>query len=202
MKVFNKIKWVSGIVLIFGIVLATNLIDRDNFSKLRNSTTTIYKDRIVASDIIFDISHLVQKKKLTLATADTLLFERNHANLSDKIDVLIEKYEQTKLTKKESDIFEVLKTQLESFDKMELDYFSGELSEKDAFVELIAGIDESLYKLSKLQVSEGKLQMLKSNKAMESIELFTQIEIIFLVIAGILIQIIILYTPKSKREDI
>ncbi|SFT48170.1 Four helix bundle sensory module for signal transduction [Lishizhenia tianjinensis] len=199
MKIWNKIKWVSGVVLVFAIVLATNLIDRDNFSKLRQSTTTIYKDRIVASDILFDLSHLIQQKKLTLATADTNLFKRSNATLSDSIQALLSNYEQTKLTDKEAGIFNSLKGQLISFEELENDYFTGDI-DKEAFVQLIAGIDENLYKLSKVQLYEGKLQMLKSNKAMESVELFTQIEIIFLVIAGILIQVIILYTPKSKRK--
>lgn len=200
MKILNKIKWVSGVVLIFGVVLATNLIDRDNFSRLKNSTTTIYKDRIVASDIIYDLSHLIQQKKLTLATADTSLFERTNARLSDSINILIERFEQTKLTRKESDIFRDLKIQVKKFEELEQDFFTDKTEDKDRFITLIAGIDESLYKLSKVQIHEAKLQMMRSNKAMETVELFTQIEIIFLVIAAILIQVIILYTPKSKRN--
>jgi hypothetical protein len=42
MKVYNKMKWALGILLVFIIVLITNLIDRDNFNRIRYSIVTIY----------------------------------------------------------------------------------------------------------------------------------------------------------------
>lgn len=193
MKAINKIKWVSGIVLIFCIVLATNLIDRDNFNKLKETTRTIYEDRIVASDIIYEISHIYQEKKLALATSDSSYFITKNKAFTDQVEVLVDKYDHTKLTDKEAKIFNTLKTEFKEFSAADLSLSSKE--EKERLIALISAIDENMYDLAKVQLEEGKRQMITSNDTMESINLFTQIEIIFLVIAGIAIQVIILYKP-------
>lgn len=64
MTLFSKIKWVLGIVLIFVLVITTNLIDRQNFAIVNDSIETIYADRLVAQDIIYDLSSSMQEKKL------------------------------------------------------------------------------------------------------------------------------------------
>jgi len=65
---------------------------------------------------------------------------------------------------------------------------------------IVTSIDEislNLYDLSKVQLNEGKRQMILNNKTMENIDLFAQLEIIFLIIMAVLVQIIILYKPKE-----
>ena len=44
-----------------------------------------------------------------------------------------------------------------------------------------------------IQVEEGKQQMFMSNKAMKTIDLFTQVEIIFLIMMAIIVQVIIFF---------
>jgi hypothetical protein len=58
-----------------------------------------------------------------------------------------------------------------------------------------------LYDLSKVQLKEGKRQMSLSEKTMDTIELFTQVEIIFLIVMAVLIQLIVLYQPKDKKQS-
>lgn len=49
-------------------------------------------------------------------------------------------------------------------------------------------------------MKEGKRQMSISKKAADKLELFTQIEIYLLAFLAIVIQIIIMYQPKEKKE--
>lgn len=63
MTLFIKIKWVLGIVLVFLLVLTTNLVDRQNFLVVKESMEAIYADRLVAQDIIFDLSKLIWEKE-------------------------------------------------------------------------------------------------------------------------------------------
>jgi hypothetical protein len=62
-------------------------------------------------------------------------------------------------------------------------------------------LKDDLYDLSKVQLKEGKRQMSLSEKTMDTIELFTQVEIIFLIVMAVLIQLIVLYQPKDKKQS-
>ena len=47
-------------------------------------------------------------------------------------------------------------------------------------------------------MNEGKKQMSISKRAIDSIELFTQLEIYALIFLGIIVQVIVIYNPKEK----
>jgi len=74
MKLYTKVKWVLGILMIFILIIATNLIDRNNFVRIKDSLETIYEDRLVAKDLIFKISKSVQEKELALAKLDSTFY--------------------------------------------------------------------------------------------------------------------------------
>lgn len=193
MKIFSKIRWIASILLVFFIVLITNLIDRKNFNQLSYSVTTMYEDRIVASDILFEISGMIKEKQIAALTSDTAFFSDQNHQLNLKIDKLINNYSLTKLTKDESLAFNELQEQLRSLKQKEKS--AANLSNGEVF-NSITKIDEQLYKLSKIQLQEGKQQVFISNKAKDTVNLYTHGEIIFLIVMAILIQIIILYKPK------
>jgi hypothetical protein len=58
----------------FFLVLATNLVDRSNFNRIKNSVISIYEDRLVAKGIIFDMNALVNQKQVALLKGDTIFF--------------------------------------------------------------------------------------------------------------------------------
>jgi hypothetical protein len=64
----------------------------------------------------------------------------------------------------------------------------------------IKTISNTLSDLSDIQIAEGKRQMQIGKKAIESVELLTQLEIWIMVILGIIVQVIILYDPKKNTE--
>jgi len=72
------------------------------------------------------------------------------------------------------------------------------LLQNTALVKRISEVKDNLYDLSKIQLDEGKKQMSISEKAISSVELFTQIEIYILIFLAILIQIIVIYKPKDS----
>ncbi|TXB60555.1 MCP four helix bundle domain-containing protein [Phaeodactylibacter luteus] len=197
MKLIDKVKWITGILLVFIIVLTTNLIDKDNFNRLRYAVETIYEDRIVASDLIFEMSVLVQEKELAVATADAAYFEQGNRKANQGLQGLVGRYEQTRLTNKERDIFNDLKEELTALEAMEAQYLSSGGENRAELLEEINAIDRSLYLLSKVQLDEGRRQLSVSNETMKAIDLFTQGEIIFLVLMAILVQGIILYKPRD-----
>lgn len=71
MTFFNKIKWVLSILMVFVLIVTTNLIDRNNFIRVKDSVVTIYEDRLIAKDLIFEMSKAVQEKEVAVAASDT-----------------------------------------------------------------------------------------------------------------------------------
>ena len=63
MGFYNKLKWILGILMVFVLIIATNLIDKNNFVRVRDSVVTIYEDRLVANDLIFEMLKSVQEKE-------------------------------------------------------------------------------------------------------------------------------------------
>lgn len=197
MSFFSKIRWVASILLVFFIVLITNLIDRANFSKLSYSVTTLYEDRIVASDLLFEMSRLMQKKEIAIIAANTNFLKNENTKFNSEVNNLLERYYQTKLTEKEKLVFDKLKAELTTLARTE----KNETPEREKLLTSIEKINQYVYDLAKVQIQESKRQVFISNKAMDTIDLFTQFEIIFLILMAILVQIIIFYKPKSLHEN-
>lgn len=198
MVFYNKAKWILGILMVFVLIIATNLIDKNNFLKVRDSVVTIYEDRLVAKDLIFYMSKSIQEKEIALATTDTLFFLEQNKQINKEIKDLVFKYEQTKLTVKEDKLFNTFKTNLEALKAAEMAFIQSKFIEKASLNNQISNLKDNLYDLSKIQMYEGKKQMSISKKAIDSVELFTRIEIYILILLAVIIQIIVIYKPKES----
>jgi hypothetical protein len=198
MKIYTKIRWVASILLVFFIVLMTNLIDRDNFDRLSQSVTTMYEEKIVGSDILFEMSTIIREQQIAVLTGDTTLLESKHKQHDQELNLLIERYKQTKLTKNEKYLFNDLQEDLQSLNFLKS---SSDALPKQELLEEIDRINQCLFSLSKIQVEEGKRQFAESKSVKDTIDFYTQTEIIFLIVMAVLIQIVILYRPKSERGE-
>lgn len=196
MTFFNKFKLILGISMIFLLIIATNLIDKNNFARVRDSVSTIYEDRIVANDIIFEISNAIHKKEIAIVLSDTVFFNRINLDINKTIEDNISKYSNTKLTREEAILFSDLKDYLQVLKNEEKKYIDSNFTDNKALINNISSITENLFSLSKIQLEEGKRQMSISEKAMDKVDLFTQIEIYFLIFLAIVIQIIVMYEKK------
>ncbi|MDH7911125.1 MCP four helix bundle domain-containing protein [Winogradskyella sp. SYSU M77433] len=198
MNFFNKVKWILGILIVFVLIITTNLIDRNNFVRVRDSVVTIYEDRLIVKGIIYDISKTIQEKELAVAKSDTSFFDAENPKINKELEVLISNYEKTKLTDEENKNFNDLKAHLKDLKASEQQFIDSELSDKSAINNDINAIKANLDDLSRIQLDEGNKQMAISKRAIDTVELFTQMEIYFLIFLALLIQIIIIYQPKDK----
>ena len=198
MAFYNKIKWVLGILMVFVLILTTNLIDRNNFLRVKDSVITIYEDRLVANDIIFEMSKLIQEKEVAIARLDSVYFLERNNQVNNDIQDLVSRFGQTKLTIEEGKTFNEFKENLASLRNSETAFIQSKFSQNKSLTNYINNLKEDLYKLSKIQLSEGRRQTSISKKAIDSVELFTHMEIYILVFLAILIQIIVIYKPKEK----
>ena len=120
MSFFNKLKWILGILLVFVLIVATNLIDRDNFAQVRDAIVTIYEDRLVANDLIFDMSEAIHQKHLAVIKMDTTFLRGKNQGLNSSLQELIDRYETTKLTSNEQKAFDRLKADFSELQALEM----------------------------------------------------------------------------------
>ena len=185
MSTFDKIKWVLGIGLVFLLVLMTNLVDRQNFTVVRDSMETIYADRLVAQDIIYELSEAAWQKQLLYATSGGSGHQRLNTQLQDGLN----RFADTELTQQEAAVFKRLRSGVEELIRTE-----------SLTPALFERVRQDLGYLATIQVEEGERQLFTSRKAIGNAELFTQLEIAALVVLAIAVQFIILYTPKQEES--
>ena len=200
MAFYDKIKWVLGILMVFVIIVTTNLIDRNNFLRVKDSVTTIYEDRLIANDLLFEILKLVQEKEVAVALSDSTFFSVQNKVLDGNILGFMSRFEQTKLTTEEQKVFSDLKNNFETLARSETDFIQSGFEEKESVFGHVTTVKKNLYDLSKIQLNEGGRQISISNRAIDTVELYTQIEIYILVFLAIVIQIIVMYNPKKKNN--
>ena len=194
MTVYNKIKWTLGILSVFFIILATNLIDRKNFNIVKNSVETIYADRLLAQDILLDLSGLIWEKELAQIKYDRLQFDNKNVTINTRAEELINLFSETKLTRKEEIVLGQLQknfTSLKEYERTEIQL------PNPKFSEYLALIKDNLDDLSEIQIEEGKRELFESKRAIASVDLFTHLEIYALIIIAIFIQIVVMYNPKK-----
>ncbi len=190
---FTKLKWILGIVIVFVLILGTNLIDRDSFVRMRDSVVTIYEDRIIASDIIFDMSQLIHDKEIALATGNTAFYSSNNQSINDRLADLSSRYDHTTLTEDEQLVWRRVKSSINQLKERELKFAESGFVDPVPVQGQIDKIHEHLEALAKIQVVEGERQKNLSQEVVDTVELFTHIEIYMLVFLAVLVQIIILY---------
>ncbi|PHI18939.1 chemotaxis protein [Lewinellaceae bacterium SD302] len=184
--------------MVFLIVLGTNLVDRQNFFIVGDAIETIYADRLVAQDIIHDLSTSIQWKEFlyTHGTGNTDL-TKDTPNFN--VQEWENRFAETKLTQSEERVFGHLKEELSRLNKLEKSAMS---SENLAHIkESINDIQVFISELSEIQLSQGRRELQRGRKAIGSAHLFTQIEIVALIIMALAVQAIILYDPKVKVDD-
>lgn len=198
MTLFSKIKWILGIVLIFVLVITTNLIDRQNFAIVSDSIETIYADRLGAQDIIYDLSSSMQEKKLLYLQNEQVLAS-GHQVINSRLDTDLDRFGKTRLTLAEASIFNQLKKEISLLKSYEGGVNDGSEPRNDVH-KTMDSIRKYLDDLSDVQMTEARRELHESKRAIASANLFTQLEIAALVIMAILVQIIILYTPKIDPD--
>ncbi|WP_194768720.1 MCP four helix bundle domain-containing protein [Tamlana sp. I1] len=198
MAFYNKLKWILGILMIFVLIIATNLIDKHNFVRVRDSVVTIYEDRLIANDLIFEMLKSVQQKELAVLLADSTFFKAENLKVNTNLETLVRRFEQTKLTTEEGKVFNDLKSNIRKVKASENQFLKSHFNDDSNVISDIESLKANLDALSKIQLNEGSRQMSISKRALNTVELYTQIEIYILVFLAILVQIIVMYQPKEK----
>lgn len=199
MSVLNKLKWVVGILMVVVIIVATNLIDKDHFDNIRGNVISIYDDRLIAYDLIYKMTKAMQRKELALKDTDSTFYQDGVVKVNQTIKDALDAYAKTKLTEKEKRLFQSIKADFENIMAEETKLIDSGFGNGKGLSDAIDQFQSDLDQLADIQIVEGKRQVALSENTFELVELFTQIEIVILLILGVLIQVIVLYSPKKEN---
>jgi hypothetical protein len=200
----NKVYWTLALLVVFFLILGTNRIDQMHFERLKDSLTNIYNDRLVVKDYILDISTNLEEKHREAAVGNQAFFGSTSDRLSKEVDSLVVLFGKTELTRREGDLLDDFKKKNLQLTKAMRSYSSAEEDidiRQDQVITQVKSMKTTLNSLSRIQVQEGRAEMLNANKSIQAIELFTRIEIIFLILIGIVIQaLIVLKVNRIKNR--
>lgn len=124
----QKIKAALALIIVFALVFFTNFLDKRYFLKLQESFTSVYEDRLVAENYIFKLSSYLNEKNQLYDQPTQNWLLRNQI-INDSIQLIVEKYEGTKLTQDESRYFFSLKKQLQQLIHLESGLSENDLEE-------------------------------------------------------------------------
>ncbi len=204
-NVLKKVMWVGGVLFVFFIVLATNLIDRNHIKGVRASVSTMYKDRLIVKNMLFNISQLTQEKRIAFLLSDSSFYSTRAKNVNDSIYILIDKVSNTVLAQNEVKYLERLHGNFEDVEAMENKTLKDKTVLQDA--EWRKKMDVNLFRirknlnlLSDIQIDEGKRELSRVNRAFNTIDLFTNMEIAFLVVLGVIALAVVVFPVLKSKE--
>ena len=197
----HRLKWVAAFLLVFVLIIGTNLLDRRHFQKMADTVESIYEDRLVAKELIFKMDRVMHEKTLALIQShnNTLLWNRIERG-NDSLLTWWESFEKTQLTKEEERIFRSMTKKMQDLPKRESAFLTHPTDTlKVELEQQYLNIQQDLQQLSRIQIQEGKRKLSDARRTMKSIEFFTNVEIISLVIIGLLLQFLLLYPVKWNK---
>ncbi len=172
----------SGIILAisFLLVLASNRLNRRNFSTVEHTVNTVFKDRVVAQEYIYKLNNLFHGLEMQLAIGDPLApTDAAHA----EINILLADFATTQLTAEEAQQFRALQKEHERLQTLVASNVPQEGNEKAL---LLQSIGTHLDQLARIQLSESRNLTQLSNKSLRMNQLLSNLEITFLILLGLL----------------
>ena len=196
---FIKLKCILGISLVFLLVLATNLIDRQHFREVKHSMETLYADRLVAQDIIYGISKIMLQKESAYGNLEGSRLADRMAEQDRQIALAINRFSTTRLTEREQLVLNKLQGSLKDLRSAE-EKFSASSLPRAVMLDNLAAVHGSLDELSAIQMEEGRRQLLMGQNAISSVDWFTRLEVGILIVLALAIQLVILYPQEEGKQ--
>ena len=190
------------LAIAFLLVLGSNRLDKKHFSTVHNTVNSVYKDRVVVQDLIYQLNNIFYEKELSFALESDFSVTTSE---NKKVEQLLLNFGSTKLTKNENHRLNELNTQFEKIRKLENQVLqSADNSKVGLAVVAIRTLDEmerNLDVLAEIQLEESNQLTELSNKSLDMNILLSNLEVAFLVIIGIFIIVLIFY-PIGKGKSI
>lgn len=205
----RRVKLAMVLAFLIMLIFGKNLLERRNFNQLGDSFISFYEDRLVVESYIFSISQKLFSIKLLINHCE---FESDYKDVVDDIITyeegilkLVKDFENTQLTPKEESFLKDFKTIIR--DRLRIvDY--AQLYSEDEGVNM-ANVQEynnyikraisDLEKLSQIQLEEGKILAMNSDRVVNRSRIWSQFELATLIVLLFIIYFTI-YKTRSRQE--
>ncbi len=186
------------LAIAFFLVLASNRLNRRNFSTVEHTVNSVFEDRVVVQEYIYRLNNLFHGKEMDLAQKAQTEIE---LPADKRILQLLSDFEKTELTREESVHFNFLKENYFELQTLEKGFVvSPEAHQEESKKEMAALLKEigvHLDRLSAVQLSESRQLTFLSKKLLNMNLLLSRLEIAFLIVIGVLFLFIIFHREKS-----
>ncbi|MBR9861379.1 hypothetical protein GYB22_11650 [bacterium] len=178
------------------LVIATNRIDRRNFEQIHSSFESVFKDRLIAEQYLFELSRGIHSERQLISSRNGSIVSL--IRIQDTILNVLDKYKLTSLTPKEEYHFDKLENTIKLHLNLERNGFSSLDSitptQNDSINSeyLYSEIWSSLDSLSEIQLNEATRLLSHSETVMNRSSLTSQLELGVLILIGLILQAIVL----------
>lgn len=184
----NRVNIGFALLVVFLLVFATNRIDKRHFETVQDTLTTVYEDRVVAQDYVYKMNNIIHQKQLLIKDSSTIDTQNN---LNEEFATLIDLFSTTKLTPQESKTFEDLKKNFETLKTNESTANTKKLTAN------INAIKTDLNNLALIQLTESKYKVGIAQKSLDTNNLMSTLEMVFLILIGFTVQFALFYRVKK-----
>jgi len=204
-----KIKIAIALSLVLFLIFAKSLVDKSNVDELEASFVSVYEDRLVVQDYIFNITELLFRMRLLVADTESLeqylSVKKQVMDYHDQILNIISSFEETHLTPKESDYLNEFKSLIT--EKLEIESYFTDLEESEQnyqttvekFNTDFERVFYDLRELSKIQLREGEKLTNLSYRIKARSDIWLQFEYAVLFVLLIIISMLI-YSSRAIRK--
>lgn len=188
------------LAMAFLLVLGSNRLDQRHFSTIQNTVNSVHNDRVVAQDIIYQLTKITHQKELQLVQNKG--FEHNLSKNKIANELLVD-FGMTKLTQEESKLHDQLTRQVSKLHDLEAKMADPvAVSESDFRIlvfKTLGDITRTLDGLAQIQLSESAQLTQLSNKKLGMNIMLSKLEVAFLIVIGGAMLLLILYPQKQRR---
>ncbi|SEJ56956.1 Four helix bundle sensory module for signal transduction [Cyclobacterium xiamenense] len=204
-----KIKIAIALSLVLFLIFAKSLVDKSNVDELEASFVSVYEDRLVVQDYIFNITELLFRMRLLVADTESLeqylSVKKQVMDYHDQILNIISSFEETHLTPKESEYLKEFKSLIT--EKLEIESYFTDLEESEQnyqttvekFNTDFERVFYDLRELSKIQLREGEKLTNLSYRIKARSDIWMQFEYAVLFVLLIIISMLI-YSSRAIRK--
>lgn len=201
MNIYRKLKWFSAVLGVFLIILATNLIDKKSFLKVEEAVEKLYNERLLAKELLQDISIKFHEKELAYALNDSVYLASRNDEVNAEISHLLQRFDKAEIPRREKIILVDLQKNHANLIKFESKNQFKDTLYNAKCAEIFSNINTNIKDLSAAQIKGAESQKLHASSAVDTVKLFSKIETYLLIFLAILLVFIILYTPKKRPVE-
>ncbi|MCB0548584.1 MAG: MCP four helix bundle domain-containing protein [Phaeodactylibacter sp.] len=197
-NLFRKLRTAGSLVVVFLLIYTTNRLDKHHFDNVQHIMNSVYEDRIVAQHYIYQLNNLYHQKY------EEILGSFKVGGLKDinrQIAEYIELFSATSLTTKEAQVFQSLLEKDEELQALEAHLAAMPDNGRRAdgisqFKRKLEMVFKNLEDLSEIQLNEGGRLRKEAQDSLDRTSFLSKLELAVLIFIGIIVQVIIFYSPK------